>query len=161
MQPDTTGDYHITFLARHPDDKYLCDDKERQWPEQHEYKLDDNNIPVYGARMLFSPKRKPSLKTYMLWSDSVNLTNTKYFIHGPFNYDAHYNTIQLNQHVAIIHWEFLLSFCNQFSIVPTTIFTLMFSKYSLKKREKQETPLILACAIKLIPVIIMCDLSII
>ena len=33
MQPDTIGDYHVTFLARHPDDKYLSDDKERWWPK--------------------------------------------------------------------------------------------------------------------------------
>ena len=30
---DTTGDYHVTFLARHSDDKRLCDNKERLWPK--------------------------------------------------------------------------------------------------------------------------------
>ena len=29
MHPYTTGDYHVTILARHPDDKHLCDDKAR------------------------------------------------------------------------------------------------------------------------------------
>ena len=29
MDPATTGDYHVTFLARHPDDKHLCDDRAR------------------------------------------------------------------------------------------------------------------------------------
>ena len=29
MHPDTTGDYHVTFLARHPADKLLCDDRAR------------------------------------------------------------------------------------------------------------------------------------
>ena len=33
VHPDTTGYYHITFLARYPDDKHLCDDKARWWPE--------------------------------------------------------------------------------------------------------------------------------
>ena len=29
IHPDTIGDYRVTFLARHPDDKHLCDDKAR------------------------------------------------------------------------------------------------------------------------------------
>ena len=29
MQPEPTGDYHVTFLAMHPDDKHVCDDKSR------------------------------------------------------------------------------------------------------------------------------------
>jgi len=29
MQPETTSDYHVTFLERHPTDKNLCDDKTR------------------------------------------------------------------------------------------------------------------------------------
>ena len=66
MHPDTTGDYHVTFLVQHPNDKNLCDDKPRRWPKWHEYQLDDNNVPVYGARMLFSQKRKPNLKKFML-----------------------------------------------------------------------------------------------
>ena len=27
--------------------------------------LDDQNIPVYGTRILFSPKRKPNLNKYI------------------------------------------------------------------------------------------------
>ena len=27
MHPDTTGDYHVTFLTRHLDNKHLCDNK--------------------------------------------------------------------------------------------------------------------------------------
>ena len=46
----------------------------------------------------------------MLWFDSVHLTNTKYFIHGPFHFDAHDDIIQPNQYVALTHWEFLLIF---------------------------------------------------
>ena len=29
MQPETTGDYHVAFLAQHPVDKHLRDDKDR------------------------------------------------------------------------------------------------------------------------------------
>ena len=64
----------------------------------------------------------------MLWSNSMHLMDTKYFIHGHFNYDAHDDIVQPNQHVALIHWECLLSFCNQFSIVPPTLSTLIVSK---------------------------------
>ena len=73
---------------------------------------------------------------YMLWSDSVHLTDSKYCIHGPFNYDEHIEIIQLKQHVALNHWEFLLSFCSQFSIVPPTLSTLTVCELSTVKRKK-------------------------
>ena len=66
MQSETTGDYHVTFLSEYPDDKHLCHDKERQWPEWNEYKLNENNVLVYWDIMLFSPKRKPYMKICML-----------------------------------------------------------------------------------------------
>ena len=66
MDPATTGDYHVTFLARHPDDKHLCDDIARWWPEWHKYQLDANNVPVFMDRKLLSPKRKPNLKKYVM-----------------------------------------------------------------------------------------------
>ena len=59
----------------------------------------------------------------MLWSDSVHLMDTKDFLRSPFNYDAHDDIVQPKQHVVLTHWEFLLSFCNQFSIVPPTLST--------------------------------------
>ena len=110
MQPKTTYDYHLIFLVRHPDDRYLYDDKARWQPEWHEYKLNDNIDPVYETRMLFSPKRKPYLNVYMLWSDSVHLTDTKYFIHDPSKYDAHGEFIQPKQHMALIGYVFFLRF---------------------------------------------------
>ena len=136
MNPETTGDYHVNFSTRHSDDTHLCDDKARWWPEWHEYKLDSDNVPVYGTRVLFLPKRKPDQKKYMLWSDSVTLTDSNYFIHGPFNYDAHTDVIQPKQHVALTHWEFLLSFCSQFSIVPPTLSILTVCKLSTAKQKK-------------------------
>ena len=63
MNPETTGDRHVNFLARHPDDTHVCDDKSRWWPEWHEYKLDSDNVSIYGDRVLFSPKRKPDPKS--------------------------------------------------------------------------------------------------
>ena len=77
-----TGDCHVTFLPRYPFDKHLCDDVAHWWPEWHEYFLDNSNIHVYGARILFSPKRKLDLTKYMLWSNSVHLIDTFRFLHG-------------------------------------------------------------------------------
>ena len=74
--------------------------------------------------MLFLPKRTPNPKKYMLGSYSVHLTDSKNFIHGPFNYDAHTDIIKTKQHGVLTHWEFLISFCNQFSIVPPILSTL-------------------------------------
>ena len=136
MKPETTSDYHVNFLTRHLDYKHWRDDKARWWPEWHEYKLDRNNVPVYGPHILFSPKRKLNPKKYMLWSNSVHLTDSKYLIHEPFNYDAHTDIIQPKQHVALTHWEFLLSFCCQFSIVPPTLSTLIVCESSTVKRKK-------------------------
>ena len=33
MQPESTGDSHVTFLVRHLADNHLCDDKFRWWLE--------------------------------------------------------------------------------------------------------------------------------
>ena len=63
------GDYHVTFLSCHPADKSL---------ECHKYYLDDNDVLVYDARILITPKRKPYLVKYILWSDSIHLTD--YFV---------------------------------------------------------------------------------
>ena len=79
MDPSTTGDYHVTFLSRHPGDNHLCDDVARWWPEWHEYSLNDENIPVYGSRMIFKLNRKPNLAKYMLWTDSIHLSDSSCF----------------------------------------------------------------------------------
>jgi len=73
MNPDTVGDSRDTFLATYPNDNHLCDDTARWWLEWHIFTLDDNNVPVYGARMLFSQKRKLNLKICTLWSNNVHL----------------------------------------------------------------------------------------
>ena len=113
----------------------MSDDKARWWPEWHEYQLDSHNIPVYGVCMLFSPKRKLNPKKYILRSDSVHLTYSNYFIHGPFNHDAHANIIQPKQHVSLTRWEFVLYLCSQFSIVPPTLSTLTVCTSSIEKQK--------------------------
>ena len=55
--------------------------------------------------MLFLLKCRPNLKKFMLWSDSVHLTDTKYFIYGLFNFDTHDDIIQPNHHDSLTHWE--------------------------------------------------------
>ena len=136
MDPSTTGDYHVTFLSRHPDDNHLCDDVARWWPEWHEYSMNDENIPVYGSRMLFKPNRKPDLKKYMLWSDSVHLTDSSCFIHGPFNFDSRSDVVSAKQFVALCHWEYLLTSCITLGIVPPTISTLTATKPRKRRKIK-------------------------
>ena len=109
MNPSTTGDYHVTFFSRHPDDNHLCNDVASWWSEWYEYSLDDENIPVYGSRMLFKPNHKPSLTKYMLWTESVHLTDSSYLIHDPFNFDSRSDVISAKKFVALRHWEFLLA----------------------------------------------------
>ena len=61
LDPETTADYHVPFLSRHPSDNNLCDDETRWWPLWYDYVLDKDDVPVYGARILFGPTRKPDL----------------------------------------------------------------------------------------------------
>ena len=70
-----TGYYHVNFLSRYSADKHLCDDFSRWLPEWNKYYIDNDDIPVYSARMIFSSKRKPDLAKYILQSDSVYLTD--------------------------------------------------------------------------------------
>ena len=39
MDSKRTGDYHVTFLSRHPNDNNLCDDNARWWPLWYKYKM--------------------------------------------------------------------------------------------------------------------------
>ena len=105
MDSKSTGNYHVTFISRHPKNNDLCDETTRWWPLCHEYKNDKNNLPIYGARMLFGPKRKPDSNKYILWTDSVPLTDLSCYLLGPFNFDSHSDIITTNQHVALTHWE--------------------------------------------------------
>ena len=135
MEPSTTVDYHVTFLSRHPNDKHLCDDVARWWPECHEYSLDDENIPVYSSRMLFKANRKPDLAKYMLWTDSMHLTDSFCFLHEPFNFDSRSDVISANQFVALHYWEYLLTSCIALCIVHPTLSSLIATKS--KKRQKK------------------------
>ena len=130
------GDYHAIFISRYPDDGHLCDDTARWFPLWHEYKNDKNNVPLYGTSMLFGPKRKPDLSKYILWTDSVHLTDSSCYLHDPFNFDSHFDVITAKQHIALTHWEFLLTICHSFSIVPPILSTLADVKGSTKKRKR-------------------------
>ena len=122
MQLDslTTGDYHVTFLSRHPSDNTLCDDAARWWPLWYEYVLDKINVPVYGARILFGPTRKLDLKKYILWTDSIHLTDPSCFLHGPFNFDTRSDVIKPKQYIALTplgippHSLFRFKYCSSY-----------------------------------------------
>ena len=97
--------------------------------------MDDTNIPVYGARMMFSSKQEPNLTKYMLWIDSVHLTDTSCFLHEPFNFDSQSDIISVDQYIALRHWEFLLTSYNKLDIVLLLMFTLATTKPKKKKRK--------------------------
>ena len=59
IESKKTDDYHAIFLSQHPNDNYLGDENYRWWPLWHEYQNDTHNVPIYGAYILFGPKRKP------------------------------------------------------------------------------------------------------
>ena len=76
----------------------------------------------------------------MLWSDSVNLTDSSCFIHEPFNFDSHSDVISAKQFVALCHWEYLLTYFITLGIVPPTISTLTSTKPRNRKKNKQCEP---------------------
>ena len=137
LDPETTGDYNGTFLSRHPSDNNLFNDEARWWPLWYEYVLDKDDVPVYGARILLGPTRKPDLTKYILWTDSIHLTDPSCFLHGPFDFDARPDVIKPKQYVALTHWEFLLTCCSILSIVPPTLSILTDTTHvTLYKRKK-------------------------
>lgn len=56
--------------------------------------MNANNTSAYGVQMLFRPNRKLNIIKYTLWTDSIHLTDPDFFIHCPFDYDAHSNVIK-------------------------------------------------------------------
>ena len=101
MEPQTTEDCQVTFLSGLPSDKHLCDDTSRWWPLWYEYVLDTNNIPVYGARILLGPNRKPNTKIYIRWTDIVHLSYPSCYIQGPFYFDSRSDIIKSNQYISL------------------------------------------------------------
>ena len=85
--------------------------------------------------MLFGPKRKPDSKKYILWIDSVHLTDLSCFLHGPINFDSHSDVIIPDQHVALTHWEYLFTLCNTLGIVSPILSTLTHVKALAKRRK--------------------------
>ena len=97
---------------------------------------------LYHIRLwFFWPRMRSDIKVYpdkyILWSGSIYLTDTSCYLHGPFNFETHSDIISAKQHVALIHWEYPLTICNQLSVVPVIISTLTKMKVTRKKRKKQ------------------------
>ena len=134
MEPQTIEDYHVTFLSLHPSGNHLFDDTSRWWSLWYEYVLDTNNIPVYGARILLGPNRKPNTKNYILWIDSVHLFDPSCYIHCPFNFDFCSDIIKPNQYIIYLIGNFfsllvLLSVLfHLFSLVSLFLKFLKFQK---------------------------------
>ena len=55
LQPESTSNYLVAFLARHPADTQKTDDQARWWPEWHEFTIGADNILDFGQRILFHP----------------------------------------------------------------------------------------------------------
>ena len=51
--------------------------------------------------MLLGPNRKPNTKTYILWKDSIHLSDPSCYIHGPFNFDSRSDIIKPNQYITL------------------------------------------------------------
>ena len=74
--------------------------------------------------MLFGPKRKPNPSKYILWTDSVHLTDSSCYLYVPFNFDSHSDMITSKQYITLTHWEHPLTICHTFGVVPPILSTL-------------------------------------
>ena len=90
----------------------------------YEYVLYKENVSVYGAKLLLGPTRKPSLRKYTFWTNSIHLADPSFFLRGLFNFDPHSERIKPKQYVVLTHWEFLLTRCFTSIIVPPILSTL-------------------------------------
>ena len=79
--------------------------------------------------MLFGPKCKLDSTKYILWTESVHLTDHSCYLHGSFNFDSHSDVITAKQHVAVV--------CNILGIVFPILSTLTDVKSSTKKRKSR------------------------
>ena len=103
LDSQNTCDYHVIFISQHQDDSHLCDNTARWWPLWCEYKNDENNFSLYGTRILFGPKRKHNPSKYILWTDSVHLTDCSCCLNCPFNFDSHSDVIIAKQNIVLTH----------------------------------------------------------
>ena len=106
-------------------------------PLLYEYKNDDNNVAVYGARMLFDPKPKLDPRKYILWTDSVHLTDISCYLYGPFNFDSRSDIFRSQTTYFTNKWKYMLTVYDTFSIVTPILSTLTDVKVSNKKRKQQ------------------------
>ena len=118
LNPNTTGNYLVAFLARHPSDNKKTDDDARWWPEWHEYTIGNDNIPDFGQRVLFHPLRKPPLAKYRLWTDTIPLSDPNCYLSGPFHFEARHDVVNPCNYIARDQWLLLHSICSISSVVP-------------------------------------------
>ena len=98
-----------------------------------QFQNDKNNVLIYGAWVLFAPKHKLDPKIHIRWTDSIHLTESFRYLHGPFNVDSRLDVIIAKIFIALRHWEYTLTICDTFSIVPPILSTLTAVKASVKR----------------------------
>ena len=133
MNSFRTGDYHVTFLSRHLDDKHLCDDDARWSPEWYGYYLDDKNISVCGACI---PKWKWNLKKYMLWTVFSLFNRSFLFYQWTIQFYSQFDIISTKQYIVLPDREFLLTSCNDFRYYTPNNFQPTNKMPKKKKRNK-------------------------
>lgn len=83
------------------------------------------SIPVYEARILFRPNRKPNAKNYILWINYINLTDSSRYNRGSFAFNYRSDNI-----------GFIFTTCSVLSIVSPVISTFIDRKQSKLKKDK-------------------------
>ena len=93
-------------------------------------------IFLYMASVSYLILNGRKLTKYTLWTNSVHLTDSYCFIHGPFNFDSLSDIVSAKQFIVLSDSEFLFISCNTLCIIPPLISTLIntFPKKKMSKR---------------------------
>ena len=90
--------------------------------------------------MLSIPKRKPDPIKYILWTDSIHSTDPSCYLHGSFNFTSYSDIITSKQHVALTHWEYVLTVCNTLSFFSPFYLLSLMCKYLLRSVKDKLEP---------------------
>ena len=74
---------------------------------------------------------------YILWTDSIHLTDPSCFLRRPFNFDTRSDVVKPKKYIALTQWEFLLTCCSMLSIVPPVLSTLTDTSHVLLLKSKK------------------------
>ena len=119
QDPESTGVYYCSFLAKHPNDSHKSDPDSRWWPDWYTYTYCNKSAEIiYGKRMLFQPHITPDSSKFILWATTINLSDPNVNLVGPFEFQPLTSHNRTRNTVAFPHWSALQESCLSHHLTP-------------------------------------------